>query len=296
MNFKEKFLFLIFIIVITLIWLTFGEWVKKKNGITLAVVTGTGVENQIRRFENVRDWIEYQNHLEALADLEDEKVDAVIMDLLPAQYKVKVNHLGEGRFKLTGKRLTYSKGRVVFNAGDDSLRHIFDRVLLELIQEGTYARIYLKYFGVQPQSNINRTINIFFKAKDDSWLKIQTKGIIEFGMVFNNPPFCFYDQENRLTGFEVELANAVCKQLGVECHMIDVEWYGAASGLTNNSYDALWAGSNDFKSLKGQVNFSMPYYYSGAQLVVRAGSPITGPESLKRSLSFFDIFFRRKIF
>lgn len=294
MNFKEKILFLIFVIFVTSIWLTFGERIKKGSGWTIAVVMGTGAENQLRRFRNISNYFEYQNHLEALADLENKKVDAVIMDRLSALNRIK--QLGQGDLEFAGEQLTHTKGRVAFRAEDDTFRFQFDQALQALIEDGTFERLSFDYFGIIPLENRSKTTKDSLKANDQSWVKIRGKGVIVFGIVLNNPPFSYYDQQNQLTGFEVELAKAICKQWGLECHLVDADWHGALEGLNDKSYDALWAGANGFQSFRAKVLFSEPYYYSGAQLVVKTGSQITGPESLDRALSTFDIIFRRRSF
>lgn len=294
MNFREKISFLAFIILVTSIWLTFGERIEKGSGWTVAVVTGTGVEKQVRRFRNVRNYREYQNHLEALADLEDGKADVVIMDYLSALNRIK--QLGESDLKLAGERLTNTKGRVVFKAEDDALRLLFDQALLELIEDGTYQRLSMDYFGAITLKNGTKALkDSQTEIGDGSWLRIRDKGVIKFGLILNNPPFSYYNSENRLTGFDVELAKAICQELKLECHLVDMDWYGTTEGL-EVSYDALWIGANDWEPMGTQVKFSEPYYYSGAQLVVKTDSPIIGPKFLNQGLPSFESLFKRRIF
>lgn len=289
MNFKEKILFIIFIIVITSLLLTF----KNRPGWTVAVVMGTRAENQIRRLRNVRNRFEYQDYLKALSDLEAEKVDVVIMDYLSI---LNFNQQTENQdLKLAGERLNRTKGRIAFKPEDNAFRQKFNQALSELINDGTYQRLSLKYFGIDQDLNCNARITQL-KNKDESWDKIRRKGVIEFGIIFNNPPFCYYDQQNQLTGFEVELAKLICKHLGVKCRLIEVAWNNAVEGLSAQSFDAFWAGTNSFQAFRKKVKLSEEYYDSGAQLVVKPDSPITGPSTFERHLSAFDLLFRRRSF
>lgn len=290
MNFKDKILFIIFILLITSLLLNF----KNLSGWDVAVVMGTRAENQIRRLRNVRNRFEYQDYLKALSDLEAEKVDVVIMDYLSILNFIQ--QTADQDLKLAGERLNRTKGRVAFKSEDNAFRLKFNQALSELIKNGTYQRLSQKYFGIVPDLNRNpRTSQL--KNKDESWDKIRRKGVISFGIIFNNPPFCYYDQQNRLTGFEVELAKAVCKHLGVKCHLIAVEWNDAVEGLTAQSFDAFWAGTNSFQAFRKKIKLSEEYYDSGAQLVVKPDSPITGPSIFfERSLSAFDLLFRRRAF
>ncbi|MGE5606968.1 MAG: transporter substrate-binding domain-containing protein [Bacteroidota bacterium] len=289
MNFKEKILFAIFITLIIALLLTFNN----HPGWTVAVVRGTRAENQIRRFRNVRNRSEYRDHFKALADLEDQKVDVVIMDYLSI---LNLKHQSEEiGFKLAGERLTHTKGRVAFRLEDNSLRQKFNQALSELIEDGTYQRLSLKYFGID--QDLSRTVKTTgVTSNDQSWDKVRSKGVIKFGMIFNNPPFCYYDQQNRLAGFEVELAKTVSKRLGIKCLLLDVQWNGAVERLIAQSYDAFWAGANNFRPFRKKIKLSEAYYDSGAQLVVKPDSPITGLGNFERSISAFDLLFRRRSF
>ncbi len=291
MNFKEKVFFIIFIIIIASLLLT----LKSRPGWTVAVVMGIKAEDQIRRLRNVRDYLEYHDYLKALADLEAEKVDVVIMDYLSI-LNIK-NQSIKRELKLAGERLTHSKGRVAFKPEDDALRQKFNQALLELVEDGTYQRLSLKYFGIDQNQEIKRTARTFqIRPKDGSWDKVRQKGMIGFGMVFNNSPFCYYDQQNQLTGFEVELAKALCERLDIKCLLINIPWNGAVKGLLAQAYDGFWAGTNDFQPFRKKVKLSDPYYDSGAQLVVKPDSPITGPSTIERRLSAFDLLLRRRSF
>lgn len=291
MNFKEKILFIIFITLITSLLITFGG----RTGWNLATVTGTGAEHKIRRFRNVRNHSQYQNCFEALADLKEEKVDVVIMDYLSILNIM--NQPGDNQLKLVGGRLTHTKRRVAFKADDNQLRQKFNHALSELIKAGTYRDLCLKYFGIDQSENIYRALRgTPIKSGDDSWDKIQKKGLIKFGMFFNNPPFFYYDQQNQPTGFEVELAQAICNLWGIEGRFIDVNSYDPVEGLIAQSYDGLWTGINDFNSFRKKIEFSEAHSGSGAQMVVKTDSMITGPDTFEDRFSAFERLFKRRAF
>ena len=287
MNIKEKILFIIFITLITSLLITF----KGSSGWNLATVTGTEAENQIRRFRNVRNHSEYQNYFEALSDLKEEKVDVVIMDYLSILNVMDQSE--ETQLKLAGRRLTHTKRQVAFKSEDDGLRQKFNHALSELLRDGTYRSLSLKYFGIDLSDNISRDLRGArdkTKSKDGSW---DDKGVIKFGISFNNPPFFYYDQENRPTGFEVELAEAICKLWGIECLFIDTESYDPIEGLIAQSYDGLWTDTDDYYPFRKKIKFSEAYAYSGAQMVVKTGSVITGPDAFEDRFSAFERLFRR---
>jgi polar amino acid transport system substrate-binding protein len=52
------------------------------------------------------------------------------------------------------------------------------------------------------------------------------------------PPFQYFDEEGVLTGFNVDLARAICEALGVECDIRPVEWEDLYTDLDKGEADA----------------------------------------------------------
>lgn len=86
------------------------------------------------------------------------------------------------------------------------------------------------------------------------------------------PPFSFYDQNGELTGFDVEVSQAVSRELGMELNIIATEWDGILAGLLAGKFDAIIGSMAITSERQKQVDFSRPYYVSGAQLFVNAGT------------------------
>ena len=95
------------------------------------------------------------------------------------------------------------------------------------------------------------------------------------------PPFNFFDEQNRLVGFDVEISREIARRLGREPELVTTAWDGILAGLIAGKYDLIIGSMAITPERKETVAFSDPYYVSGAQLVVPSGSPIRGPEDLK---------------
>ncbi|OGU56075.1 MAG: amino acid ABC transporter permease [Ignavibacteria bacterium GWF2_33_9] len=87
-----------------------------------------------------------------------------------------------------------------------------------------------------------------------------------------NAPYIFQDPENPkvLKGFEVEIADALGKELGWEPKFVQNQWDGLVPGLARNDYDVVINGLEITNDRKQEVLFSIPYYYTFEQLVVRS--------------------------
>ncbi len=93
-------------------------------------------------------------------------------------------------------------------------------------------------------------------------------GELSVALTGKYPPFSFYDEEATLVGFDVDVSREVARRLGVEVRIVPTEWGGILAGLQSGRYDAI-IGSMAITPLREeQVDFSRPYYISGAQLFV----------------------------
>jgi len=119
------------------------------------------------------------------------------------------------------------------------------------------------------------------EKEKDSLTRVKDKGEISFAMSGGYPPFNFYNEKNELVGFDVDVGKAVAKRLGVEFKPVTTEWSGIIEGLRSGAYDGILGSMAVTPERQKVVDFSTPYYYSGAQLVVQKSSDFTSPADLK---------------
>lgn len=110
--------------------------------------------------------------------------------------------------------------------------------------------------------------------------QIEDAGVIQFAMSGGYPPFNYYDDQGNLVGFDVDIAREVAKRLEVEFEPVTTNWDGIIVGLLAGQYDGILGSMAITEERKERVSFSTPYYYSGAQLVVQAGSGVAGPQDI----------------
>jgi len=94
-------------------------------------------------------------------------------------------------------------------------------------------------------------------------------------------PFNYYDEKNQLVGFDVDVSGAIAKRLGVEFKPVTTDWSGIIEGVRSGVYDGILGSMAITAEREEKVDFSVPYYYSGAQLVVKKNSNYNEPEDLE---------------
>lgn len=87
----------------------------------------------------------------------------------------------------------------------------------------------------------------------------------------NHPPFSAADEEGNLSGFDIDIARAVCDEMGLQCEWVRREWERLLPSLLSHECDAVVASLTPTKERKKQAVFTKPYYRNGVKFVRKSG-------------------------
>ncbi len=73
-------------------------------------------------------------------------------------------------------------------------------------------------------------------------------------------PFEYKDENGELTGFEVELADAMCEEMNANCEFVIQAWDGMIPGLLARKFDLIMSSMSITPERAERVLFSEPYY------------------------------------
>ena len=73
-------------------------------------------------------------------------------------------------------------------------------------------------------------------------------------------PYNFIDDATgQVTGFEIELGNALCERAGLECTWVRNDWDSIIPNLVSSNYDTIMAGMNINEERQAVIAFTQPY-------------------------------------
>ncbi len=115
---------------------------------------------------------------------------------------------------------------------------------------------------------------------------------IKIGTEGAYPPWNSKDASGNLIGFEVELAQELCKIMKYECTIVEQDWDGMIPALVMRKFDAIMAGMSITAERQKTITFSQGYADEVASLAVMKGSSLEGmdtPEGINLSLGGSDV-------
>lgn len=104
---------------------------------------------------------------------------------------------------------------------------------------------------------------------------------LRIGFAVGYAPFSEIGTDGQLKGFEIDVANALCAKLAVQCVPVILEFDGLIPALQSRKIDAIMASMSITPERQQVIAFSTPYYYSPARMVMRDSRADVSPAGMK---------------
>ena len=106
----------------------------------------------------------------------------------------------------------------------------------------------------------------------DHLAKIKSAGKIVVGLEGDWQPFSYHDDNDKLVGYDVEVAKNIAKKLGVKADIQEGPWDGLFAGMDSGRYDIVVNGVDVTEEREKKYDFSDPYAYDHTVLIVKKGN------------------------
>ena len=114
---------------------------------------------------------------------------------------------------------------------------------------------------------------------DSDLAYIKSKGKMTIGYTVYEP-MNYTDESGTFTGFDTELATAVCEKLGVEPDFVEINWDTKETELAAKSIDCIWNGLTLTDDREANMACTKPYVKNAQVVVMKADADYTSTADL----------------
>lgn len=107
------------------------------------------------------------------------------------------------------------------------------------------------------------------------------EGVLMVGMEIGYPPMEYFDSDGTTPiGFDIDVAQALADQLGLELELVDTSWDGIFAGVDTGKYDVIISCVSDTPEREEAFYLTKPYVSNHTVLIVPNDSEIDSMEAL----------------
>ena len=117
------------------------------------------------------------------------------------------------------------------------------------------------------------------ESADSDLAYIKEKGKMVIGYTVYEP-MNYTDTDGNFTGFDTELAEAVCEKLGVEPEFVEINWDTKIVELDAKSIDAIWNGMTITDEIQENTATTKAYAKNAQVVVVKEGTEYSSTADL----------------
>ncbi|MGV8921083.1 MAG: transporter substrate-binding domain-containing protein [Pseudomonas sp.] len=90
---------------------------------------------------------------------------------------------------------------------------------------------------------------------------------LKMGVQAAYPPFNSKDASGQVVGFDVDIGNALCAKMKVECEVVAADWDAIIPALNSDQFNFLISSMSITDERKQVVDFTAPYYSNKLQFI-----------------------------
>ena len=245
-----------------------GDYSKSVNGAYVVAEAGSAGETLAAEDEFFKDatFTPVDSMAKALMEVSAGTADVAIVD-----YVTSIGSIGEGTdytdlAVVEGQDFSPEEYGIAFRKGSD-LTPAVNEAIAELVKDGTLDEIGAKYKLADLLVKDGKANDSEIETGDLQYVK--DKGELVIGITIF-APMNYYDESEKLIGFETEFAEAVCEKLGVEAKFVEINWDSKELELNSKAIDCIWNGMTITEERLENMSISVPYMQNKQVMVAKA--------------------------
>ena len=111
---------------------------------------------------------------------------------------------------------------------------------------------------------------------------VKARGKLIVGVRYDTAPYGYLDESGKVVGFDIDLAGAIAKRLGVAAEFVQVTAKTRIPMLQSGKVDLLAAALTHTREREQVIDFSTTYVVDGSKLLVKKGSGIKSIDDVNK--------------
>lgn len=197
----------------------------------------------------------YKKAVDAAVDLKNDRLDAIVLDELPAQKIVDKND----DLTILKEEFTKEDYAIAVKKGNTELLEQVNACLQQMKEDGRFDTIAAAF--IEGDEVALEELAALPAPEGDTVLRMATNAEFE--------PFEFRDEQNEITGFDIEVAKAIARDLGMGFEVTDMNFDSLINALSSDMADIVIAGMTVTEERQQNVDFTDSYYTSTQVIIVK---------------------------
>ncbi len=224
----------------------------KKIGVQAGTTGESWVQNNV---EDVK-LSSFKSGIDAVLDLKNGTIDAVVIDELPAKEMVARNpDLKIIRDQIfTDNKEEYA---IAVKKGNTELLDSINATIATIKSNGEYEKLVAAFMPVDGTVVVPEN------------LALTGSGVLKLGTNAAFPPFEYVDGKD-IVGFDITMGQMIAKDYGKKIEVVDMAFDSLIPALQSGTIDFIAAGMSVDEERKKNVDFSDAYFASEQVIIVKA--------------------------
>lgn len=225
---------------------------EELNGLAIGCQESTTGETWV--LDNCKDKAptSYKTGMEAAMDLKNAKLDAVVLDELPAKSIVAKNP----ELKILDIKFTKEKYAIAVAKGNTELVEKINATIKRMKDDGTYEELN------------NAFVPADGKIKVPEELVSEGTDVLKMGTNAEFPPFEYVDGD-KIVGFDISMCQNIAFDAKAKLEISNMPFGSLIAALQSGTIDMIAAGMSVNEERLKSVDFSDTYYESEQVIIVR---------------------------
>ena len=207
--------------------------------------------------------------VDVLFQLNAGNIDVGVMDSIMAGYYMSKDTTYANSLMIVPDLTLATEQYGIAARKGSALAKAINVALVQLAKNGTVDTIADKY-GVKSEICIDKNYEVDTPSEAEmaDFQYIMEKGKLVVGYTLF-APIAYKDDNGKLIGFDIELAEAVAEFLQIEVEFVVIEWSAKEALLEAKTIDCIWNGMTITDERLAAMEISMPYMNNKQVAVIR---------------------------